>query len=103
MTTPYRQPGGTSSVETNTMAVIAIVGGAASWIGFPIIGAIVGIVCGHIARGQIRRDGGSKSDYQVATIGMWLGYAHMLVACVVVGIVLLMVAGAIGTAAMQAH
>lgn len=60
---------------TNSLAVISLVGGIASFMGFLCVGAIVGIACGHLARQQIRATGEDGDGLAVA--GMVLGYAHL--------------------------
>jgi len=40
---------------TSTTAVISLVFGILCWMAIPFIGAIVAVVCGHLARGEIRR------------------------------------------------
>ena len=49
----HQQPQ-TSSPPTNTMAVISLVSGILSWFIFPVVGALVAVITGHMARNEIR-------------------------------------------------
>jgi hypothetical protein len=68
-----------ASKQTNSMAIVSVVSGALGWVGVPLIASIVAVVCGHIARGQIRQTG-EEGDV-LAIIGLVLGYAHILAIC----------------------
>ena len=80
---PYVVPVYIQGVHTNSYAVASFVIGILSWFFCPIVGAIVAVVLGHTARGQIRRTGEGGSGFAVA--GLVLGYAHLAV----VGLVIL--------------
>ncbi|HEX7731716.1 MAG TPA: DUF4190 domain-containing protein [Rhodanobacter sp.] len=70
------QPPATRS--TNALAVVSMVCGIAAWCVFPFIGAIVAVVCGHLARGEIRRaPPGSTEGDGMAVAGLALGYAQL--------------------------
>lgn len=99
---PTHQPQQTGSYAvagpTNTLAIVSLVLGIASYVALPIVGAIAAIVTGHLARGQIRRTGEGGSGYALA--GLILGYAHLAIAVVLIGVVVI-VAIVIGAAALQ--
>ncbi|HET7419423.1 MAG TPA: DUF4190 domain-containing protein [Candidatus Dormibacteraeota bacterium] len=75
---------------TNQLAIIALIASILSWVLFPVAGALVGVVTGHIARGQIRRSG--ESGAGLAMAALVIGYAH-LVAVIVGGLVWLLFIG----------
>lgn len=64
--------------STNILAIVALV------LSFLGVTAIAGIICGHIARGQIRR----RKEYgaQLASAALWIGYAYVAAAilCLIV-------------------
>jgi hypothetical protein len=64
--------------QTCTTATISLVFGILSWCGLTVIGAVVAIVCGHMARGEIRRSNGALDGDGLATVGLVLGYLHLL-------------------------
>ena len=89
--------GHTSSVgRTNTMAVISLVAGALSVFGhiaIPGIGggtlALVAIVTGFIARGEIKRTG--EQGMWMSTVGIILGAIHILL----IGVIVIVLVGAV--------
>ena len=67
--------------RTSGTAVASLVFGVLSWCAIPIIGAIVAIVLGHSARGEIRRaPAGMLDGDSMATVGLVLGWLHILLA-----------------------
>ena len=58
---------------TNELAVISLV---MSLLGFliPIVPQIGGIICGHIARSDIRRSGGAQTGSGIALAGLIISY-----------------------------
>lgn len=62
---------------TSAMAVVSLVSGIAAWCVLPLIGAIVAIVCGHLARGEIRRSQGQIEGDGLAVVGLVLGYVQL--------------------------
>ncbi|WP_458069179.1 DUF4190 domain-containing protein [Rhodanobacter sp. BL-MT-08] len=73
------QPAYPSTRTTSTMAIVSLVFGILSWLLLPFIGAIVAVVCGHLARSEIRRapvDTLLDGDGMVVA-GLVLGYLHL--------------------------
>ncbi|TBR12617.1 MAG: DUF4190 domain-containing protein [Lysobacter sp.] len=62
---------------TSPMAVASLVLGLLGWTALPVVGSLGAIVCGHLARGEIRRDGGRVGGDGLAVSGLVLGYAHL--------------------------
>ncbi len=71
-----------SSSQTNTMAIVSLISGILSWFAVPLLGAIVAIITGHMARGQIRSSFGSQTGDGMAMIGLILGYLNLIASCV---------------------
>lgn len=71
------------ATTTSTMAIVSLVCGVVGWTIVPFIGALVAIITGHIAHGEIRRSAGRVTGGGMATAGLVLGYIQ------IVGIVLL--------------
>jgi predicted small integral membrane protein len=85
------QPSQTSSAyestsTTSTLAIVSLVFGILTWILIPFIGAIVAIVCGHLARSEIRRApaGVIVEGNGMAMAGLVLGYVHLAFAVIFV-------------------
>lgn len=66
---------------TNALAITAMVCGIAQFFGFWLLGTIPAIVCGHIARSQIRRTGEQGAGMALAGVILgWAGAALTLIA-----------------------
>jgi MFS family permease len=66
-----------SGQGTNTLAAAALIFGIGAYLVCPVVGAIVAVICGHMARRQINRSGeGGKG---MATAGLVLGYIQLVV------------------------
>jgi dihydroorotate dehydrogenase len=63
-----------SNKQTSVMAIISLVSGIAGWTFFPIIGSLVAIVTGHLAKNEIRAKPEELQGDGFATAGLILGY-----------------------------
>lgn len=80
--------------RTSTLAVVSLVFGILCWIGLPFIGALVAVICGHAARGEIRRAPPGMIDGDgMAFAGLILGWIHLLLFLLAVMIFLLFFGG----------
>ncbi len=61
---------------TSGLAVASLVGGILGWTLMPVIGSLVGIICGHMARAEIRRDPRIEGD-GMAIAGLVLGWVSI--------------------------
>ena len=68
------------TAPTNQVAIVALVAAISSWVVFPVFGALIAVVAGHIARGQIRRTG--ESGKGLALAALVIGYVHLVVVTV---------------------
>ncbi|TAL84346.1 MAG: DUF4190 domain-containing protein [Rhodanobacter sp.] len=66
--------------NSNSLAVVSLVFGILAWCVLPIVGAIVAIVCGHLARGEIRRapPDAPLEGSGMALAGLVLGYVQLV-------------------------
>lgn len=76
----YQQPAGAFApvVPNSNLAVISLVSGIVAWVLIPLLGAIVAVISGHMARSEIRRSGGTLAGEGLAMIGLVLGYAQLV-------------------------
>jgi hypothetical protein len=63
--------------QTSTLATISLVAGIASWVIAPLIGAIVAVITGHMAKSEIRNSDGRLTGDGMATAGLILGYIQI--------------------------
>ncbi|MPY86954.1 MAG: DUF4190 domain-containing protein [Luteitalea sp.] len=85
MTTEIRQ--------TSVTAVISLVFGIACWVLLPLVGAIVAVVTGHVARSEIRRAPDRLEGDGLALAGLILGWGHLVLAVAVLLFVFLFLGG----------
>lgn len=85
--------------RTSGTAVASLVLGILTWIALPFIGAILAVVLGHVARGEIRRSPpGTVDGDGMAIAGLVLGYLHLALVAMAIVLVLML-----GWAAIVAH
>jgi dihydroorotate dehydrogenase len=82
--------------QTSTAAIISLITGI---LGFaqvlPIIGPIIAVISGHIAKSEIKNSGGVVTGNGMATAGLVLGYVTLAMGICLGCIVLLVFAGVI--------
>ncbi len=86
------QPSYRPARPTSSLAVVSLVFGILGWTLLPFVGAIVAIICGHLARGEIRRshiDNRPEGD-GMAVAGLVLGYSQVIFAVLAVFAVIAM-------------
>jgi flagellar biosynthesis protein FlhB len=78
MNTLYQHP------QTSTAAVVSLVFGI---LGLFFFGSLIAVICGHIARSNIRNSDGTLTGDGLAVAGLITGYIGLLLA---IGFILLM-------------
>jgi hypothetical protein len=87
--------------RTSTMAVLSLVFGIVCWVALPFIGALAAVICGHSARGEIRRaPPGTIEGDGLAIAGLVLGWIHLAL-CVLALMAIMLLFG--GLAFLGAH
>jgi hypothetical protein len=78
---PYPQPYPPAQApRTSTAAVISLIAGILGFVQIlPVIGTLIAVVSGHMAKGEIRRSGGMVTGNGMATTGLVLGYIMIAV------------------------
>ena len=89
------------AAPTNTLAIVSLVAGIVSWVLCPFVGAIVAVITGHVARGQVRKTG--EAGGSLAMAGLVLGYVHLAAFAVVILIWVLLLGGFAILAASSSH
>lgn len=80
--------------RTSTAAILSLVFGVVCWVALPFIGAIAAVVCGHLARGEIRRaPPGSLEGDGMAVAGLVLGWAHLAMFVLAFMVIMLFLGG----------
>lgn len=58
---------------TSTLAVVSMVCGLLGWTVVPLLGSLVAVITGHMARAELRRDPSREGD-AFAVVGLVLGW-----------------------------
>lgn len=75
-------------IRTSGTAITSLIFGILTWVFLPFIGALVAVICGHVARGEIRRmPPGTIEGDGMAIAGLILGYLQLILC--LLGILLL--------------
>jgi len=64
--------------RTSGLAILSLIAGITAWTILPIIGALIAVITGHSAKGQIRRSTGRLTGDGLATAGQVLGYLQII-------------------------
>jgi hypothetical protein len=90
---PYQQSYNPAP-QNSTMAIISLISGIVSWFLLPLIGAIVAIITGHMAKNEIKASNGQIGGNGMATAGLILGYVQLgITCCLLIGSGILMAIG----------
>jgi hypothetical protein len=71
---PDRVPPPTSSLSLTSL-IMGIVG----WVLLPVVGSIIAVITGHMAKKEIRESGGLLGGDGMATAGLILGYSNIVI------------------------
>lgn len=89
------------SPPNSGMAIASLIMGIVGFVGLPLIGSIMAVIFGHIARDEIRRSQGAIAGNGFATAGLILGYVGIGMAVLIVLFVIVLVIFGITT--LPAH
>jgi hypothetical protein len=76
---PLQAPPAPALRQTSAMAIVSLVMGLLGWTLLPFVGSLVAIVCGHMARAEIRRNPATMDGDGLAVAGLVLGWALVAV------------------------
>jgi hypothetical protein len=71
----------------STLAITSLILGILGWTFLPILGGVIAIITDHMAKNEIKKSGGQLAGEGMATAGLILGYASVILslcACVAV-------------------
>jgi len=80
---PYQPP---PVRQSSNMALTSLILGILGWTLLPTLGSIIAIITGHMAKNEIRDSMGALGGEGMATAGLILGYANIVLgicACLV--------------------
>jgi hypothetical protein len=80
-----------STARTSVMAIVSLIAGILGFVqAVPVLGPIVAVVTGHLAKSEIKNSAGTIGGGGMATAGLILGYVALalsLCACLVLVLV----------------
>ncbi len=89
--------------QTSVLAVVSLVFGILSWSMLPLLGSMVAVITGHLARSEIKRAPDRWEGDSMAIAGLVLGYASIALAVLVLFAFLLFFGGLAWLASFSGH
>ena len=86
---------GPMPASTSPWAIASLILSIASWLVIPVVGAIAGVICGHIALNEINRSEGRVEGRGMAVAGLIIGYVHIAAALCAGALFLVVIFGAL--------
>lgn len=66
-----------AAATTSGMAIASLVLSLLGWVLLPLIGAVLGVIFGHMALGEIKRSNGAVEGQGLAMAGLIIGYIQI--------------------------
>ena len=79
--------------DTSSLAIVSLVFGLLGWSFLPMLGSLVAIITGNLARGEISREPARLQGDGLAIAGLVLGYAAIAMAVLAIMIFVLFFGG----------
>ena len=95
-------PSGTPA-PTSTLSLTSLIMGIAGWLIIPVVGGIIAVITGHLAKKEIRQSEGLLGGDGLATAGLVLGYANLVLGLCGCLLVLLFPALLLGVFGLAGH
>ncbi|MFO7764356.1 MAG: DUF4190 domain-containing protein [Wenzhouxiangellaceae bacterium] len=77
--------------RTCSTAIVSLIFGILAWFALPLIGAIVAVIAGDIARREIRASRGDLDGDGLAVAGLVLGWIQLGIFLLMIAVVMLVV------------
>jgi hypothetical protein len=84
---------------TSSLSLTSVIMGVVGWTLLPIVGAIIAVITGHMAKKEIRESDGLLGGDGLATAGLVLGYSNLVLGLCVCLVLVLFPALLVGLAA----
>lgn len=81
--------------QTSSLAVISLIAGIASYFIVPVLGALVAVITGGMAKKEILQSGGRITGFGMANWGLILGWINIALGLIGICIFLLTILGVI--------
>ena len=64
---------------TSSLSLTSLIMGIVGWVLLPVVGAIIAVITGHMAKKEIRESQGLLGGDGMATAGLVLGYTNIII------------------------
>ncbi len=64
--------------QTSAMAIVSLVLGLLGWSMLPFVGSVGAVICGHLARAEVRRNAATLEGDGLAVAGLVLGWSMII-------------------------
>lgn len=92
----------TTYPRTSSLATVSLIFGILGWVCLPVIGGVVAVICGHMARAEIRRaPPGTIEGDGIAVAGLILGWIQIALGILAIGGFLLFMFGLLALGSMH--
>lgn len=92
----YQSPTPGYGMQSSSLAIVSLISGIASFFIVPMLGAIVAIITGNLAKKEIRQSAGRLTGEDMARWGVILGWVNIALAVIGICLVVLSILGVIG-------
>lgn len=89
--------------QTSPLAIVSLVAGILGWTLLPVLGSVVAVVCGHLARAEIRRSPQTLEGDGLALAGLILGYLALALMVLAMVAIFLFFGGLAAVIALSGH
>ena len=74
---------------TSSLSITSMVMGVLGWVLIPVVGGIIAVITGHMAKKEIKQSSGLLGGDGIATAGLILGYSNLALGlCVCLALIL---------------
>ncbi len=84
-----------ATTRTSTLALISLVSGILAWAALPLLGSLVAVVTGHMARREVRSSYGEVEGDNLALVGLILGWVQLILIALSLLVATFLIAGAL--------
>jgi hypothetical protein len=67
----------TTPPPTSSLSLTSLIMGIVGWVLLPVVGGIIAVITGHMAKKEIRESNGLLGGDGMATAGLVLGYSNL--------------------------
>jgi hypothetical protein len=86
-------PSTAAPAPTSTAAILSLVFGILAWVGLPLLGSVIAVISGYMARTEIRNSGGTIQGDGLAVAGLILGWVQLALILLVLLLVVFVFGG----------